>query len=195
MVHEHLDFPFCMIVNIPFVDTSVNNGATEFWLGTHLRGNKGVKDPKLDGPWIAPEFLERRRAECPSIRPELSKGSLLIRDMRLWHAGIANETPTPRIMLSLVNLSVITLMKIHFAHWYRNPMRLKFPEGSRAKVQETLDKNVRLIVDYIPNVEYSHLTMKVDVDNAGGNREKSVEEVAYTKKYGAVIQKLPDHIN
>lgn len=194
MVHDHLDFPFCMIVNVPFVDTSVENGATEFWLGTHLQGNKDVKDPELDGPWIAPQYLERRRAECPPIRPQISKGSLLIRDMRLWHAGIANETPTPRIMLSLVNLSIITLMKIHFAHWYRNPMRLKFPEGSRDKL-ESLEKEVRFIADYIPDKEYNHLTMEVYADNAGGNREKSVEEVAYTKKYGAVIQKLPGQMN
>jgi len=103
---EHLDIPFCMTVNIPLVDTSVKNGATEFWLGTHHRGNKGIKDPVLDGPWIASEYIEARRAECPPIRPTISKGSLLIRDLRLWHAGIANETPTPRILLAMVDPSV-----------------------------------------------------------------------------------------
>ena len=103
MVHDHLDFPFAMTVNIPFVDTTVDNGATEFWLGTHLRGNKGIKDPISDGPWIASAYLDARRVECPPIRPAISKGSLVIRDMRLWHAGIANETSIPRIMLTLVN--------------------------------------------------------------------------------------------
>ena len=102
MIHDHLDFPFAMTVNIPFVDTSVDNGATEFWLGTHFQGNNGIKDPALDGPWIAGEYLEKRRLERPPIRPPISKGSLLIRDMRLWHAGIANETSNPRIMLSMV---------------------------------------------------------------------------------------------
>jgi len=102
MLHEHLDIPFSMIVNIPFVDTSVENGATEFWLGTHLRGNKGIKDPELAGPWIMGQYLDERRAECPPIRPSISKGSVLIRDMRLWHAGIANQTKSPRIMLALV---------------------------------------------------------------------------------------------
>ena len=103
MLHEHLDFPFCMTVNIPLIDMSMKNGATEFWLGTHLRENKGIKDPVLDGPWIASEYLEKRRAECPPIRPAISKGSLLIRDMRLWHAGVANETSTPRILLATVD--------------------------------------------------------------------------------------------
>ena len=103
MVHDHLDFPFAMTVNIPLVDTTVDNGATEFWLGTHVHGNKDIKDPILDGPWIAPEYLEKRRAECPPIRPAISKGSLLIRDMRLWHAGIPNKTSNPRIMLTMVD--------------------------------------------------------------------------------------------
>src|SRR5271155_4004842 len=102
MLHDHLDCPFAMTVNIPFVDTSVDNGATEFWLGTHRRGNNGIKDPDLAGPWIAGQYLDERRAECLPIRPPISKGSLLIRDMRLWHAGIANETENPRIMLALV---------------------------------------------------------------------------------------------
>lgn len=65
---------FGMIVNIPFVDSSAENNATEFWLGTHLQGNKGVKDLKRDGPWIAPQYLERRRAEGPPSRPQISKG-------------------------------------------------------------------------------------------------------------------------
>ena len=102
MIHEHLDCPFAMTINVPLVDTSVDNGATEFWLGTHLRGNRGIKDPVLDGSWIADEYVDKRRLERPPIRPSISKGSLLIRDMRLWHAGIANQTQNPRIMLAMV---------------------------------------------------------------------------------------------
>ena len=98
MIHEHLDCPFAMTINVPLVDTSVDNGATE----THLRGNKGFKDPVLDGSWIADEYVDKRRLERPPIRPSISKGSLLIRDVRLWHAGSANETQNPRIMLAMV---------------------------------------------------------------------------------------------
>jgi len=62
MLREHLGCPFAMTINIPLVDTSVDNGATEFWLGTHLtsRGNKWIRDPMLDGSWIAEEYLEKR---------------------------------------------------------------------------------------------------------------------------------------
>jgi len=189
MVHEHLDFPFAMTVNIPFVDTSVDNGATEFWLGTHFRGNKGIKDPTLDGPWIAPEYLENRRAECPPIRPAISKGSLVIRDVRLWHAGIANETSIPRIMLGLVNATRIKLMKGHYASWYGNPMRVKLPESSRTRV-DGWDKDIRIMAEYIPDAEYNHLTLQHNVTQAGGNREMTAQEVAYTKKYGTAVQRF-----
>ena len=102
LLHEHDDFPFAMTVNMPFVDTSIENGATEFWLGTHIRGNKGIKDPVLDGPWIDEKYLEERRRESPPIRPPISKGSAVIRDLRLWHAGMNNNTDNPRVMLGLV---------------------------------------------------------------------------------------------
>jgi ectoine hydroxylase-related dioxygenase (phytanoyl-CoA dioxygenase family) len=97
LLHDHQDFPFAMVVNILLVDTSVKNGATEIWLGTHKRGNKGMAEILIDE-----ESLEERRKICPPIRAVLKKGSLIIRDLRLWHAGIPNQTDIPRIMLSMV---------------------------------------------------------------------------------------------
>lgn len=105
MVHEHLDFPFAMTVDISFVDTSSENGGTELWLGTHLRGNKGYKYPLLGGPWITKEHVETRRVECPPICPTIIKGSIVIRDMRLWHALLPNKTSVPRPLLTMVNLA------------------------------------------------------------------------------------------
>lgn len=45
------------------------------------------------------------------------KGSLMIRDLRTWHAGMPNKTDEPRIMLGF----------IFFPAWYRTPMRPTFP--------------------------------------------------------------------
>jgi len=56
----------------------------------------------LDESWIADEDVHKRRFEHPPIWPSISKGSLLIRGIRSWHAGIANETQNPRIMLAIV---------------------------------------------------------------------------------------------
>jgi len=106
MIHEHLDFPFAMTVNIVLVDTSLEKAATEFWLGTHTRGNKGLKDERK-GPWIAEEHLDARRKISPPIQPSISKGSVIIRDFRLWHAGMPNQTSEPRIMLALVRFMLL----------------------------------------------------------------------------------------
>jgi len=175
MIHDHLDFPFAMTVNIPLVDTSVENGATEFWPGTHLRGNKDVKNDGVGGPWVADKYLEERSKIRPPQRPAISKGSLIIRDFRMWHAGIANTTSEPRIMLALN----------HFAGWYRNPMRMTFPLSSK-EIVEGMSKHVILVADYIPDVDFDHLTLEVHCNHNGGNRTMTDVELAETKKHGAV---------
>jgi ectoine hydroxylase-related dioxygenase (phytanoyl-CoA dioxygenase family) len=103
MNHEHLDIPFAMTVNIPLVDISSKNGGTEYWLGTHQQGNKGLTKKEGD-PFVAEKYLDERRKLSPPTCPSVSKGSLIIRDMRLWHAASPNQTPEPRIMLCLVLL-------------------------------------------------------------------------------------------
>ncbi|EIN10176.1 hypothetical protein PUNSTDRAFT_65708, partial [Punctularia strigosozonata HHB-11173 SS5] len=52
------------------------------------------------------------------VQPHLPKGSLIIRDLRLWHNGKrdgGNEGP-PRVMLILI--------EVFFASWYRSSLRL-----------------------------------------------------------------------
>ena len=69
------------------VEATEENGATEVWLGTHrdttladhIAPNKGA---------IQPELLEARRAVRPPVQPHIPKGALIIRDLRLWHAGV-----------------------------------------------------------------------------------------------------------
>jgi len=101
----HLDFPFAYVVNVLLVDASPKNGATEVWLGTHHWGNNGLKESP-ENPWIRSEVLEERRKVIPPIQASVPKGSLIIRDLRLWHAGIPNQTDEPRIMLSMVRIMV-----------------------------------------------------------------------------------------
>jgi ectoine hydroxylase-related dioxygenase (phytanoyl-CoA dioxygenase family) len=87
-----------MVLNILLVDASAANGMTEMWPGTHHYGNNDM-EKKLcidDGP------LEERRKIAPPIQPTIPKGSLIIRDQRLWHAGIPNPTDEPRVMLAMV---------------------------------------------------------------------------------------------
>jgi ectoine hydroxylase-related dioxygenase (phytanoyl-CoA dioxygenase family) len=37
----------------------------------------------------------------PPCQPVVPKGSLVIRDLRLWHAGVGNQTEIPRVMLAM----------------------------------------------------------------------------------------------
>ncbi|KAJ9642213.1 hypothetical protein H2204_002582 [Knufia peltigerae] len=144
--YPHAPFGFC--VNINLVSTSPENGATEFWLGSH-------NDPKLglltinghgdDGPdpdialekraarakalglpiGYADGLLEERRKVRPPIQASLPKGALIIRDIRLWHAGMPNRTDRTRIMLVTVVM----------ASWYRNNQRIVLPKRWQGRVQ------------------------------------------------------------
>lgn len=100
---DHLDFPFSLLTNIYLVDTTLDNGATEIWLGTHHRGGNGLRVEEKDAPWVKQEYLDEQRKISPPIRPCIRKGSLVIRDLRIWHAGIPNHTDEPRILLNGVS--------------------------------------------------------------------------------------------
>ncbi|KAJ5708699.1 hypothetical protein N7488_008500 [Penicillium malachiteum] len=110
----HPQYPYYFIANIPLCSTSIENGATEFWLGSHAHtSNKDqiiATEPEqvtahyLLGeplPAITQEAQEARRADRPPIQQTCSAGDIMIRDIRLWHAGMPNETDTHRIMLGL----------------------------------------------------------------------------------------------
>ncbi len=53
----------------------------------------------------------------------------MIRDLRLWHAGMPNPSDEVRVMLAM----------IHFAPWYRNPMRLELGDDVKP-ILEDLDR-------------------------------------------------------
>lgn len=87
--------PASLVVNVSLVDVSEANGATELWPGTHLI-------PINRGP-LSAETEAQRRADVPPVRANARKGSLLIRDMRLWHRGVPNQSNTIRHMIALVH--------------------------------------------------------------------------------------------
>lgn len=80
------------------------NGSTEVWLGTHtdagLHVQEGLHGERASGR-IKPTELEKRRLDRPPCQPVVPKGSLVVRDLRLWHAGVGNQTEDPRVMLAM----------------------------------------------------------------------------------------------
>lgn len=116
-VHSDADFdhpncPFALVVNVPLVEMTPENGSTEIWLGTHLLSSletqEGAHGERASGR-IKMDLLKKRACQRPPSQPVIPKGSLVIRDLRLWHAGKPNFTHSTRVMLAM----------IHFAPWFR----------------------------------------------------------------------------
>lgn len=107
-----------LVINVPVVDMHPENGSTEIWPGTHKDTTVAIHgDIKIPAPTLA-----RWRERVTPIQPTVSAGSVLIRDIRLWHAGMPNRTETPRPMIAL----------IHGASWWGYTGTLKFPKGTEA---------------------------------------------------------------
>lgn len=107
----HPDHAFALVVNVPLIDMSPENGSTEVWLGTHnesgLEAQEGLHGERASGR-IKPSLLEERKRIEPPTQPLIPKGSIIIRDLRLWHAGMPNFTNDIRVMLAMSKLPSLT---------------------------------------------------------------------------------------
>ncbi|KAB2109442.1 hypothetical protein AG0111_0g242 [Alternaria gaisen] len=118
---DHPLIPFALVVNVPLVTMTPENGSTEIWLGTHqgttIADQEGEHGDRASGR-IKQHLLDARREVRPPSQPVVKKGSIVVRDLRLWHGGKPNLGQDPRVMLAM----------IHFAPWYRNSMQVEFAE-------------------------------------------------------------------
>lgn len=79
-------------VDIPLVDFLAENGATKIWPGSHLI---------MDSPPEDVRYLGERSKYLSGVQAVMPMGSLILRDMRLWHVGMPNKTDTHRPMLDI----------------------------------------------------------------------------------------------
>jgi hypothetical protein len=122
--------PCGLIVNIALIDVDEELGSTELWPGTHL---ETTIDRLIDA-----EIEAKRRTTVPPIRANTKKGSLLIRDERLWHRGMPNLSNTIRHMLA----------QIHTKSWLQRPYRLLFNTGcEEAFAESDFDHNVHFTAE------------------------------------------------
>lgn len=115
---EHPHPPVSIVVNVATVDFSPENGSTEIWPGTHTDPTVTMQKGDIEVPL---DHLEARRAVRPPLQPIASAGSLILRDIRLWHAGMPNRTDTPRPMIAM----------IHSVNWWPSGP-LKFPATAKS---------------------------------------------------------------
>ena len=106
-----------MVINVPLIDFTPENGSTEVWLGTHtgelsgLRVQEGEHGERASGR-IKEQLLEQRRKVRGPSQPVLQKGSIVIRDLRLWHAGMPNMTQDIRVMLAMSKLDSSQMLRL-----------------------------------------------------------------------------------
>ncbi len=144
---------YALVVNVPVVDMTPENGSTEIWPGTHLDTTRSFDEKDIK---IPPEDEARRRAEVEPLQPNVPAGGVVIRDMRLWHRGMPNHTDTPRPMIAMV----------HFVRWWHTNNSLRFLKGSEALFEgsplKTTTKFVKGPIDYISR------NKKYDYQGTGG---------------------------
>ena len=87
-----------LVINVPLVDMTAENGATIYWPGTHqdVRLHSGNRFP-------SETMIIEQEAKRPAERVLAQRGDLILRDMRVWHGGMPNYTKTHRPMLALVH--------------------------------------------------------------------------------------------
>ncbi|KAM0132437.1 hypothetical protein ACHAP3_006476 [Botrytis cinerea] len=123
--HEHHKFPTCIELFMYLHDVSPTNGSTEIWPGSQHEWNLGNHESHGRG-WVKASAFNRRAEHSPPFQPTIPKGSIAIRDLRLWHAGMPNLSDQNRIMLGF----------IYFPRWYRNPMRITLPQNCKSVVEK-----------------------------------------------------------
>lgn len=82
--------PYHMVVNIPLVDITEENGPIEFWAGGTHNSTFGMQEIEPLAP-----HMQSQMATMPA-------GSIFIRDGRMWHRGTHNKSDAPRPNLALV---------------------------------------------------------------------------------------------
>ena len=88
----------CFVMNVPLVDFTEENGATEVWPGTH------VTPCSIGQRYVSAEEEETRRKIRPPEIAVLLRGSALLRDIRIWHRGRANHTDIVRTMIGMITI-------------------------------------------------------------------------------------------
>ncbi|MBP3965320.1 MULTISPECIES: phytanoyl-CoA dioxygenase family protein [Paenibacillus] len=87
---------YSLVMNIPLVDVHEENGPLEVWPGgTHL-DPESTKHTSIDGEML------RAAKSMYSEKVYMPAGSVVIRDIRMWHRGTPNRTQENRTNIALI---------------------------------------------------------------------------------------------
>ncbi|WRT67707.1 uncharacterized protein IL334_004679 [Kwoniella shivajii] len=136
---RHLSHAYAIAMNVCLIDVTPENGSTELWLGTH-NSSPWTDHEAMNLGFVRGDKLEERRQVRPPVYGSVKKGSLILRDMRMWHAGMPNHTPETRVMLALV----------YMAKWFDNQMKQPFPRSLQPLIESfEKDSDTKIVLDYV----------------------------------------------
>lgn len=153
-VHKDSSFihplaPSIIIANFPLCEFSPENGSTEMWLGSHATTDPGdqmwpAQYPTSQAPlcFIRPELVEERRKVRPPIQIACKPGGVMLRDQRIWHAGMPNASNEDRIMLAMM----------FTATWFPNDRKFKLPYFAK-EILESKPLAVNVQAEYVSEAE------------------------------------------
>ncbi|GAA5902799.1 hypothetical protein JCM8208_006479 [Rhodotorula glutinis] len=150
----HPNCPGMLNTNLALSDFTPENGSTEFWLGSHncTTGHDQVwptresATPLCD---VAPDTLEERRRVRPGAQIRVPMGTVTLRDMRTWHAGMPNLTDQDRIM---------TAVGYSAAWWPEPEQRMKAPLSAKPLLTATDHA-----LDFIPDSDWLAISQNWDL--------------------------------
>jgi hypothetical protein len=126
--------PYALVINVLPVDVSPSNGSTEIWPGTHTDTTLFIQEGEIKVPEAR---LEAQRKITPPLQYTAKAGSVVIRDIRLWHAGMPNPSDIPRPMIAM----------IHYVSWWTALQPVPFPKGTEAFFEHPQLSTVARFVD------------------------------------------------
>lgn len=136
--------PYGLVINVPVMHTDAHNGVTEIWPGTHQDTSVAISDGEIK---LDETRLEAARAKgWGPVQPTLEEGDALIRDIRMWHAGMPNHSDVARPLVAL----------IHYVPWFGYAGKLRVPRQSEAFFR---DRDVWVDLDVVDG----------EVDHIGAN--------------------------
>lgn len=112
---EYMQSTFYLIANIPLIDVGPETGVTQLWPATHRYRTDQFYHRHSEA---LPEFLERQEKERPPVQPVIKRGSIILRDLTLWHCGMPNPSDQVRCMMALG----------FSAKWWKNECYFKVPD-------------------------------------------------------------------
>jgi len=170
-------FPWAYVMNIYLCDASPENGSTEFWPGSHHVSVPSAHvsvDSTDDLLAIDGKNVETRRKHSPAIQARAKRGSMIIRDLRLWHAGMPNLTDTPRIMLAFVAQPA----------WFKGRSKVQLPLNVKEMVESWSDE-MQIAAEWVDGkVDYKKLNSStVDFDTGSEALQKYRDELSRWPEY------------